>query len=374
MEVLVWGASHNNTLGLVRSLGEMKHIVYVLLFKDTINFVAFSRYVEKVFFTNHDEEIDAQIISICKRLKTKPLLLCTSDETATYINNHAAELKPYCFFESGNDINKYRNKDVGNELAIRCGLQIPQTWVLQSKSVPVEGIQFPLILKANNSTKGGKAFLQKINDPESLVSVLSIIPDDCYPVQLQKYIKKEYEMMLLGCSLAGGTVVHIPVAQRKFRFFPNEYNAGSFSHSVNPNSSIQLVSLQKRVSEYLEAIEYTGLFSAEFVYEKGVYYFLEINLRNDGTSYLSTKSGFNLPHMLCEFFEKGKTEIVGNFSESFYMANISDFGNVINKRLSLWTWLKDVKRADCFSHYNRKDVLPYFGFLLSFIIKKIKRL
>lgn len=374
MEVLIWGANHNNTLGLVRSLGEMNHIVYVLLFKDTINFVAFSRYVKKVYFASHDDSIDAQIISICKRLKNKPLLLCTSDETAAYVNDHAEELKAYCFFESGNDINKYRNKDVGNELAIRCGLQIPQTWVLQSKSAPVEGMQFPIILKANNSTRGGKTFLQKINDAGSLKTVLSIIPDDCYPIQLQKYIKKEYEMMLLGCSLAGGTVVHIPVAQRKFRFFPNEYNAGSFSHSVNPNNSIQLVSLQKKVSEYLKAIEYTGLFSAEFVYEKGVYYFLEINLRNDGTSYLSTKSGFNLPHMLCEFFEKGKTELIGDFSENFYMANISDFGNVLNKRLSFWTWLKDVTRADCFSHYNRNDVLPYFGFLLSFFIKKIKRL
>lgn len=371
MNTIVLGANHNNALGLVRSLGESNNKVYVLLYKDFINYVALSKYVTKCYYIDRQHSKVEQIINICKTLESKPLLFSTSDEDATYINDNASLLAPYCFFEGGIDINKYRNKDASNIIAKQCGLCIPKTHVLQSCEQTISDIAIPAIIKANNSIKGGKSLLHRIDNLEQLYTSLKNIPSDCYPVQVQEYIKKEYELMLLGCSLSEGTIVFCPVAQRKYRFYPNEYNAGSFSCSINPTSDQKLISLQEKVSQYMKRIKYTGLFSAEFVYKDGVYYFCEINLRNDGTSYIATKSGYNLPNILCNFYNNGNTNLIGTFSSSHYMVNISDFGNVLKKRISIWTWIKDFGLANCYSHYNKRDIIPYIGFLLSFIIKKI---
>lgn len=371
MNAIVLGANHNNALGLVRSLGETNNKVYLLLYKDIINFVALSKYVTNCFFVDmHISKVE-QIINICKTLDGKPFLFSTSDEDAAYINDNANLLAPYCYFEGGIGINEYRNKDVSNILAKQCGLHVPKTYVLHSCDQVIDGVAIPAIVKANNSIRGGKSLLHRIENRDELYRLLKKIPSNCYPVQVQEYIKKEYELMLLGCSLSAGAVVCCPVAQRKYRFYPNEYNAGSFSCSIDPSCDPKLVSLQEKVSLYMKKIKYTGLFSAEFVYKDGDYYFCEINLRNDGTSYIATKSGYNLPNILCSYYNNGKANIAGVFSPSYYMVNISDFGNVLKKRLSIWTWLKDFNKANCYSHYNKRDIVPYIGFLLSFIIKKI---
>lgn len=52
MNAIVLGANHNNALGLVRSLGETNNKVYLLLYKDIINFVALSKYVTNCFFVD----------------------------------------------------------------------------------------------------------------------------------------------------------------------------------------------------------------------------------------------------------------------------------------------------------------------------------
>ena len=374
MNVIVLGENHNNALGLIRSLGEKGHIVYLLLFKGMVNYVAKSRYVKRTILVNTKEELSTQIISICGTLDSRPVLFCTSDNDASYVNDHYDELSQHCFLEGGIGVNKYREKDISNQLAIECGFLLPKTWIINNKDVSYVNMTYPVIVKANNSIHGGKKFLQKIESPAKLEEVVSEIDEQFFPIQVQEYIEKEYELMILGCSLSEGSEIVASVAQKKIRFYPNEYNAGSFSKSLLIDSDTELVSLRSKIKSYMENIHYEGLFSAEFVYANGSYYFLEVNLRNDGTSYLSTSCGINLPNLLCRYFEDKTIGIIGDYSPGYYMVNISDFGNVLKKRVSLCQWLKDFHKATCYSHYNKKDVLPYLFFIVSFILEKCKRL
>lgn len=372
MITIIVGENHNNTLGLVRSLGEVGHEVYLLLCRDTFNYVAKSKYVKKTFYVNNELSIPEQIKMICNSFQSRPVVFCSSDEYASLLNSCYDELSQYCYLEGGKDINLYRNKDKGNDMASFCGFCLPRTWMFYTKRDNVDNIAFPVIVKANNSIHGGKKDLQVVDCIDKLNEVINGIDDSFFPIQVQEYIIKDYELMILGCSIAQGSNILATVAQRKIRFFPNEYNAGSFSKSIKIDDDPSLVDLRMKLSNYMNQIHYTGLFSAEFVFSQGKYFFLEVNLRNDGTSYLSTCCGCNLPDILCKYFNGEKVITIGDYKPGLYMVNVSDFGNVLKKKISFYTWLKDFKRSTCYSHYNKHDIKPYIAYLISFFNKKLQ--
>ena len=49
------------------------------------------------------------------------------------------------------------------------------------------------------------------------------------------------------------------------------------------------------IKSFIKSIGYKGLFSVEFMITKDKAYFLEVNLRNDGTCYITTQAGVNMP-------------------------------------------------------------------------------
>lgn len=49
------------------------------------------------------------------------------------------------------------------------------------------------------------------------------------------------------------------------------------------------------IEEYLERIDYYGLFSFEYGMNNNQAYFFEVNLRNDGTSHFFYQAGANIP-------------------------------------------------------------------------------
>lgn len=67
---------------------------------------------------------------------------------------------------------------------------------------------------------------------------------------------------------------------------------------------------QNILNKMFKEIGYEGIFSAEFMIDKdGKYWFLEINLRNSGWSYASTKLGMNLPLLWADGMLNGKKPI-----------------------------------------------------------------
>lgn len=368
MNTIVLGANHNNTLGLIWSLAEAGHKVILLLYSNGNNWVAKSKYIKKTYLIDsNQDDVIRLIIEIAKGMIEKPVVFVSSDNDAALLNEHYSTLCQYCFFEGGNDdgsINQYRNKDSGNKLAEKCGFIIPQNIVIEvKKQIRTLPLSYPVIIKANNSINGGKSAMQKCNTVQESITFAESLPESYYPLQVQEFIEKEYEIMLLGCSLDKGNAVICPIANRKIRHYPSPAGLGSYSESIAVQHHEDLEKLTEMTSQYLREIHYTGLFSAEFLFCKGNYYFLEINLRNDGTSWLSTCSGYNLPDMVCRYFEGKKQEEEQTFKKNYYMNIMADIHYVKDGSISLFKWLMLFKKKTCFSHLNFRDLRPFVNYL-----------
>lgn len=368
MNTIVIGTNHNNTLGLIWSLGEAGHKVFLLLYKGENNYVATSKYITKTYFITHDDNIIEIIKSISASLDSKPMVFVSNDHDAAMINDYYSDLAPYAFFESaknGGSVNKYRDKDIGNQLAEQCGFTLPKNHVIKTIEQFTEvDFSYPIVIKANNSIHGGKVAMKKCETEQDASDFLKAMPHDYFPLQVQEFIEKEYEIMLLGCSLEGGNNLICPVANRKIRQYPRPMGLGSYSESLAVRHQEALSGLKSKIAKYMQCIEYTGLFSAEFLYSKGEYYFLEINLRNDGTSWLSTCSGYNLPDMVCRSFMGEKVvEVEGTFKPMHYMNIMADIHYVRWKEIGFFKWIKQFNKNTCYSHYNKKDRRPFLNYL-----------
>lgn len=374
MNTIVLGPNHNNTLGLVWSLGEAGHNVILLLYKSDKNYVDASKYVTKTVYIDHGADIISLIKDISHSLDSKPIVLVTNDVDATLLNKHFSELSPYCYFEGGRadgSINDYRDKEKGERLAIKCGFIIPTTNViLRPKELSNVSMKYPLFIKANNSISGWKSAMKKCDTYEEAESFVNSLPQDYFPLQVQEFIEKEYELMLLGCSLYGGKRVICPVANRKIRQYPPNTGGGSWSLSIEVAASEELRQLADKVANYLKEIEYSGNFSAEFLFCGGKFYFLEINLRNDGTSWLSTCSGYNLPDMVARSFVDENVSSDGCvFHHMHYMNILWDLNYVRDDSISWIKWMRQFNRETCYSHYNKKDKRPFFKYVKSLLFK-----
>lgn len=377
--VIVLGTNHYNTLGLIWSLGEAGHEVILLLYDTKNIFVNKSKYITKTIIIREGDNVVELIKHIASEMDEKPIVFVSNDADATLLNAHYKELSDYCFFEGGRpdgSINQYRDKDTGENLAFKCGFTIPKTATINNPDeINSISLKYPIVVKANNSIHGGKSAMHKCANKQEAEQFLQGLPNDYYPLQVQQFIEKEYEIMLLGSSLYGGKKLMCRVANKKIRHYPNPMGLGSYSESVDVKQYDDLQYLASKIALYMREIEYTGNFSAEFLYSKGEYYFLEINLRNDGTSWLSTCSGFNLPDMVCHsFVDDNVTDEGCNFRKMFFMNIMADFNYVKQREISFWKWLKQFNNDTCYSHYNKNDKRPFFAYAGAYLFSPIKRL
>lgn len=128
----------------------------------------------------------------------------------------------------------------------------------------------------------------------------------------------------------------------------------------------------------IDDIGYEGIFDADFlVDENGQLYFLEINFRNSAFSYAATKLGINIPliwadYMLQADYEENSVNIPDDYT---VIAEVADFSQRVikNKMLSVFGWLKELRKADCLLVWNKKDKKPCFSYwwgIVRLVIRK----
>jgi len=376
MNTIVFGQNSVNTTGLIRSLGQAGYQVFAILQKTTVNYTAKSKYIKGVWYVNNSEEWLSTIITACNTIRGKIALFSTGDEEAKFVNQNHNVLQKYCFVEGTKNEkvgNSYFSKDFIYELADKAGLELIDSYILRDKSiVALPKIEFPTLVKALDSTCGGKEVMNVCNDFESLKQHIKGINGRFFPIQIQPFITKEKEIMLQGCSMMDGKNVIAPVCFVKTRFSGCGNGYASYGYSVSTDEDPELHKLKVKIATIIKTVGYNGLFSAEFLYANNHYYFLEINFRNDGTAVVSTKSGYNLPDIQC----KGLLNMFSSPSEySFHKIHYmceDDFKHVIRRELSLYQWIKDVCRKDCFWYMiEKKDWKPFIYYILYRINRKI---
>lgn len=361
LNVLVVGSLHHNTLGVVRSLGEAGvqganlQILLVTLRHEEHNLISSSKYVDTkyVFFVNDYDEIvpwlqnhyDGQ----CK------VVICCSDGGAEAVISRAKELQgKYKTPNTIIPIEILSQKSQQGRIAKACGLNVPDSIDYQVNRI-LEWNDFPCIIKPYRSATGaGKDDVRIFATKDAMVHSLHTLGSDI--IQIQQYIDKEMEYQLIGCSFDEGKTIIIPGFTKMIRQ-PKNTNTGYLMYS--PINELDFD--RDAVEMFIREIGYSGLFSVEFIRGKdGKDYFLEINMRNDGNAYCVKSAGVNLPYLWAFYQTYGKIpDIPLSFSESIYF--IPDFNDlkVAFKQVGLIKWVKQFKKAQSHSIYNKQDMKPF---------------
>ena len=286
------------------------------------------------------------------------IVLCECDSLISVLDAHLDQLSPHFHIFNANleagRINFFLNKANQFSVAEECGLVLIPTWRIMSDAAIPKSIVYPCLVKGNNSTESTKGDMKICKDEHELKCALR----DEVDFVVQEFIAKDYELDVVGFAYNNGKDVFIPAVVRKIRdgFCRQSDYIRIESIADYPNLDIEAI------RKLLARIGYEGIFSIEFIYAKGRYYFLEINLRNDGVSYLYTLAGVNYP-WLWVLYKSGNLTSGDIRSLELHvpknLVQVYDFINVIENKLSIFKWLKDLMMADAFFVFDLKDLKPF---------------
>lgn len=356
--VIIFGSPLRTTTGLIRSLyGHGYHIVVILEPCDKkSSTMQYSRLIDELFFLDKLENA-INIILRFKNEEYKPSVLFSSDSSVLLLDKYYEQLRDgFHFFNAGEQgrISTYLNKINTFPIAEEAGLSLIKTWVVKDVHKIPTDITFPCLTKGSNSTASDKSDMHICRDRKELETSLR----DGVEYLIQEYIKKEYELDFVGLAYNHGKDVYIPAVVRKIRddlFRQSVYiRLDDVRDYANFDPEI--------IKKFLGKIGYEGIFSIETIYCNGKYYFLEINLRNDGCQWIYTAAGINYPLLWVKYGEGGLTKdsLAGiKFKAPFYLMAEDDVYNMLEGKVLPWIWIRDLCRTNTFFNLCLNDPLPF---------------
>ncbi len=373
--VIVFGGNHHNTLGVIRSLGQKGLSTILLLVDDDdrVSYVSKSKYIAKVHKYASYESGVQYLEDLAPSLKEKKVVICCSDGAASAVDMHYDVLAhsfyvPNCAKQG--EISRLMSKEVLADEAKNAGLAVPQTWLSENGVIP-DGVTFPCILKPLYSKDGSKEDISVCRNLEELKYYFQ--NKHCSRLQIQAFIEKDFEYQLIGCSIKGGEQVIIPGVSKVIR--PSKTSNTGFLLYDSLDGSYPI----PQVKDMLSKMNYSGLFSAEFLRDKeGSDFFLEVNFRNDGNAIAVTAAGVNLPFL---WFQSSLNDSPIDTSSLkiqpvYVMPEYDDLVHVLHHTISLKTWIKDMRRSDCYMEYDKADKKPFYyrtKDMVSVLLKKVFR-
>ena len=375
MRIIIFGNCLQNTVGLVRSVGETGRKVSLLIepCKKSDCFIKHSKYVEDIQFLDKLEDAIPTLISDYSNEREKSVILCGSDPTISLLDANYNVLKDFFFVFNANGvqgrINKYLNKANSFVLAEKHGLPLIKTWYLTKGDIIPDDIVYPCIAKGNNSVISGKWDIHICHEKKDL----SVCLRDGVEYLVQEFIQKDFEISMTGLSINHGKDILIPGVIRKVR--EDFVRMGEYlrldSCDMYPEINYQ------GIKDVIAEIGYDGIFSVDMIVKNGVYYFLETNLRNDGLAYMYTAAGANLASLWIDYLTGDIcADQLSNvtINSPFFLMHENDLYNILEGKVSVWQWIKDFHRSDAFFVMNWKDPLPFVFSTLIHVRQFVKKI
>ncbi len=346
---IVIGDSTNNTLSVVRSLGEggVKQILILVGENDFCN-VKYSKYLRHtdVYAIEKIKNIGSILNAIDAQGQ---LLICTFDKAAMWVDENEQWLsKKFLTPCRGNRIGDLFNKEAQCRLAEECDLTVPKSVVFK-RGDKFPQMVFPLLIKPLLSVAGEKSDIHICCNTVEVNEALSA-NSTCNAFIVQQYIEKIYELDCIGVSTDDDVI--LSGAVRKIRHYPPSIGAGAYGKFIPiKETDIDI----DGVNQFIRKSGYHGPFSVEFLHtsdEKN--YFMEVNFRNEGLAYASTCAGANLHAVYAGAMPYDQMII-----KSCYMMNYSlDYLYVKSGELKLSRWIRDLMRTRCFINFSWRDPMP----------------
>lgn len=373
MNFLIFGGDNYNTLGMIRTLGEEGIPVYAVIYSGDYVIASKSKYIKKLRKVSSIEEGYEFVKKYGEKngKEDKIYLLVEGDATTEFLDEHYDQLRNYYIYnQAQGNLVHYMNKHEQVKIAAKHGLNTMKTWTVDVGVIP-EDIIYPVTTKAVSSKNfhwKSEVFVCKsekeLKDAYSRISSPQII--------LQQFLEKNNELCLDGFSINRGNVQFITIASNYRYLIPGKY---SFACNVFNFHDEKMINT---IREIMSEIGFEGIYSIEFLVDThGELYFLEINFRNSGWSYASTVAGMPLPILWAKAMDSKaidqswKKEIKEGF---IFIDDFNDFkARVMSRKMSLLSWIKEYKNADCRLSLGRKDSYPMFAYLFHRAIRKFKK-
>lgn len=365
-EYIVFGREHYNHLGVIRSLGENGIKPIAIIVKSKMKLASKSKFIKKLHMVESIEEGYKFLVQeYADKFDEKPFVFTADDKMTRILDKNFNELNQhFIFYNAGADgrILQYMNKKQLGCLAEKYGLKVLNSEVVENGVLPTT-VQYPVITKAIDSTAGaGKADMFICNNPDELKNAFKKIKSK--KVIVQHYINKKNEYCLEGFSINHGKSMIITIASTYLYKLPMTYSPYMKVTNFDRND------IKPALDAMFREIGFEGIFEIEFlVDEKNELYFGEINFRNSTWSYASTRAGMPLPVLWSRLYyeetipESVIKKVPNNFTA---MVETNDFKErVLGKKVSFFTWLHDLKRANCKYYIGKGDIIPFLSSLIS---------
>lgn len=355
-KVIVWSIDDFNTLGLMRELGNSE-LDLLFLVKGKAGFACRSKYCKEYYETETIEEGYNYIINNFSNAENKPILIISSDEIITYVDQHKDEIEKYCIApgtsKKGN-IEKYIDKNTMTGLAKEIGILCPDSRKVMWDS-SIEGVEYPCIIKPSHQKPGHyNEFKTRIcKNVKQLKKTLKLVRHDSEFI-LQKFIPKELDLLIYGGRMRDGNTVFAGAMIRDRWAYSGSSSHGYLTQEIPPCIDTSLL------IDFLDIIDYYGLFSFEFGLVGDRAYFFEVNLRNDGTSHYFYQAGANIPlayvySCVNQDYKMINTKVN---EKRWFIDEVFDIENVIKKRITKQKWQKDLNEATIYKYYDEDDPEP----------------
>lgn len=356
-KIIIWGVDDFNTLGLLREYGESQMDIFFLI-KGKAAYACKSKYCSYFHLTKSNDEGLNYLLGNFTQEKNKPIILTSGDGIAVFIDQHKIELEKYFIIPGTSKQGlqeKYTDKNAMTQLAEEIGILCPKSRYCRWDS-NVNDCTYPCLIKPAHQKPGHyNEFKFKIcNTKAELKRVLKMVRHDSEFI-LQDYIPKEKDLLVYGSRMWDGKTI-LAGAMIRDRWA----DSGSSSHGLITKNIPTCIDVVK-ISDFLDRIDYHGVFSFEYGMVGDKAYFFEVNLRNDGTSHYFYQSAANIPlayaySCVGEDYTQVNTEVI---EDRWFIDEVFDFENVIKGIISKKQWKADMKQATVFKYYDKNDVEPW---------------
>lgn len=356
-KVIVWSIDDFNTLGLMRELGNVD-LDMLFLVKGQAGFAVKSKYCKKYVETPTIDDGHQYLMENYENESKKPILIISSDEIITFVDQHKEDYEKLFIIpgtEKKGYIEKYIDKNNMTALAEEIGILCPKSRAVK-KGSDISDVEYPCLIKPSHQKPGHyNEFKFKICKTErALKKALLFVRSDSEFI-LQQYIPKKLDLLVYGGRMWDDNIVFAGA------FIRDRWaDSGSSSHGYFTENIPECVDTTK-IIEFLERINYHGLFSVEYGLLDNKAYFFEVNLRNDGTSHYFYQAGANIP-LAYVYSSAGldysdiSTMVSG---EQWFIDELFDVENVLLGKITKKTWKKDMSEATLFKYYDKEDTVPY---------------
>lgn len=371
--LIIIGCSDYNTLGCIRGFWQKGVDFTLLLVSDEKRKMILKSQAVKDYVVVATEEEAVKWLLGHADEANGTVLLPTSDKAESIIDLHSEELGQYYMFPHAKhqgEVTHMMDKDVQVEMAQKAGLSVPKTAYYHRGDAIPEGIAYPAIVKQERSTEGRKRKMLVCNDESNLKHAIEHL-QETNDFLIQQYVRRDYELLLIGCRLSDGRV-WMPAVFKKERWM---LKGGDGSFGLISTKVLDYFKQTEEVERLLEEMNYYGPFSIEFGVEHGKPYFYEVNMRNDGTSHYYYPAGVYVPYVyyLDRIGELNEIDLATEEKEHYFIDELGDIRNFFHG-LSLHRWLKDIRKANAYKFYWKGDNAPFCKIVPRSIAKSIYRM